>query len=95
MRFEQIIAPVARCLAIAKVREICGVMFDSSMRLHRWQVLEPLGMPSYSGAVTGSPLDGDTERTNTRLLGSKRGNRPSQFRLAIADCSTGIASASA
>jgi hypothetical protein len=85
MRFEQIIAPVARCLAIAKVREICGVVFVSSMRLHLWQVLEPLGMPMYSGSVTGSPLAGDPERINARP-GSKRGNQPRQFRLATADC---------
>ena len=75
MRFEQIIAPVARCLALA-VREICGVvLFADSMRLHLWQVRKPLGMPSYSGSdlMSSLPVD-DAGRINTGNPGSKRGN---------------------
>ena len=90
MRFEQIIEPVTRALAIA-VREICGVVLFAGMRLHLWQVRKPLGMPSYPGSVGSSPLD--DPRINTGLTGSKRGNQLSQLRLATASCPAGTTTA--
>ena len=94
MRFEQIIATVAR-LAIAKVREICGVVsFASDMRLHLWQVRKPLGMPCYSGSLSGSsPLDDLPGRINPGLAGSKRGKQLCQLRLATATCPAGFVTA--
>ena len=94
MRFEQIIATVAR-LAIAEVREICGVVsFASDMRLHLWQVRKPLGMLCYSGSLPGSSrLDDLPGGINTRQPGSKRGKQLSQLRLATATCPAGIVAA--
>ncbi len=92
MRFEQIIAPVAR-LAIAQGREICGVMFASGMRLHLWQARKPLGMPCYSGSLSGSSLDQLPDGVNRPLDGSKRGNQRSQLRLATATCPAGSVTA--
>ena len=93
MRFEQIIATVAR-LAAAKVREICGVVsFASDMRLHLWQVRTPLGLLCYSGSLPGSSLDDLPGGINTRLDGSKRGQKLLQARLATATCPAGFATA--
>jgi hypothetical protein len=94
MRLEQIIATVAR-LAMAQVREICGVVsFASGMRLHLWQVRKPLGTLCYAGCMSGSSLLDDLPGgINARRCSSKRGKQLYQLRLATATCPAGIAAA--
>ncbi len=92
MRYEQIIATVARRLAIAEVREIKVVeTFAAAMRLHLWLLRTSLGMPAYSGSDP-SPT-GDTSWINTGNPGCKRGRLQSQPLLVTAGCPAGLTSA--
>jgi hypothetical protein len=87
MRFEQIIATVARSVAIATVREIEAVVsFVNATCLHLWQQRMPLGMPAYSGCLLVSPFDGDAGWINSADPGSKRGCLRYQPMLALASC---------
>ena len=94
MRFEQIIAAVTRCLAIAQVREISVVdSFAAAMRLHLWLLRTAFGMPTYPGSDLMSPSDAG--RINTGEPGSKRGRLLSQPMLVTtaASCPAGLAAA--
>ncbi len=92
MRIEQIIATVARRLAIAEVREITVVeSFAAALRLHLWRLRTSLGMPSYSGSDLMS-FD-DAGWLNTGKPGCKRGRPQSQFALVTVGTPAGLTTA--
>jgi hypothetical protein len=96
---EQIIAAVTRTSVITVVREIEAVVsFARTLRLHLWLHRMPLGMPAYSGSMSGSlSLGSDKQPGNSGTInpnpGSKRGRRQCQPILAFASCPAGIANA--
>jgi hypothetical protein len=76
MRIEQIIAVVARPVAIAIVREIKAVVsFVCDTRLHHlWLQRMPLGMPAYAYIPSGtSTWRGNTGGTICDMPGIKHG----------------------
>ena len=98
MRSEQIIAAVTRQTVIAVVREIEAVVSFHALRLHLWLQRMPLGMPAYSGSVSGSlSLASDSLPGNSGAInpnpGSKRGRRQCQPFMAFASCPAGTAKA--
>ena len=88
MRIEQVIAAVARRLAIAEVRVITVVdQFALALRLHLSMLRTHLGMPSYPGSDRWSRCD--FSGGNPGTSGCKRGKTWLQPRLATVGCLTG------
>ena len=89
MRFERIIAAVARRLAVAKVREITVVdQFAAACRLHLWQLrMSLLGMPNYPGSDLSLPMG--YRLMDSPNFGCKRGLTRYQPLLATVGGSTG------